>query len=311
LNVPDPRLIEQIASALGTEPGLVEKEWHVVRAIGVIAAIDHGDARPAFSGGTSLSVAWGLIKRFSEDIDFKITLPEGANASQTRAQCRTYREKVLAALAATNFKLIGEPVSRNGSKFFAADFAYPNEFDPVAGLRPYLRVEMTFQAPRLRTIERPLRSLLARGQKQAPEITAFACVDPVETAADKLSALAWRVCTRERGADDDDPTIIRHLHDLAALEHMAAGAPAFRGMLRDAMGADANRGGGKAPANPADRFARMFELLAGDALWADEYDKFVHDKSFARPDEVISFAAALQAVERLAKVGIGSCSTGF
>ena len=304
--MPDPRLIEQIASALGTEPGLVEKEWHVVRAIGVVAAIDHGDARPAFSGGTSLSVAWGLIKRFSEDIDFKIAPSEGANASQTRAQCRTYREKVLAALAAADFKLIGEPVSRNGSKFFAADFAYPNEFDPVAGLRPHLRVEMTFQAPRLPTIERPLQSLLARGQKQAPEITAFACVDPVETAADKLSALAWRVCTRERGADDDDPTIIRHLHDLAALEPIAAGAPAFPGMLRDAMGADTNRGGGKAPANPADRFARMFELLKSDAVWADEYDKFVHDKSFARPDEVIPFAAALQAVEWLAKVDIGS-----
>ena len=122
----DPRLIEQIASALGTESGLVEKEWHVVRAIGVLASMDHGDVRPAFSGGTSLSVGWGLIKRFSEDIDFKIALPEAANASQTRAQCRTYREKVLAALATADFKLIGEPVSRNGSKFFAADFAYPN-----------------------------------------------------------------------------------------------------------------------------------------------------------------------------------------
>jgi predicted nucleotidyltransferase component of viral defense system len=64
----DPRLVEQVAAALGTEPGLVEKEWHVVRAIRIIADLDHGDARPVFSGGTSLSVGWGLIKRFSEDI---------------------------------------------------------------------------------------------------------------------------------------------------------------------------------------------------------------------------------------------------
>lgn len=60
--------IEEVASALATEPGLIEKEWHVVRAIGAIAALDHGPARPVFSGGTSLSLAWGLIKRFSEDI---------------------------------------------------------------------------------------------------------------------------------------------------------------------------------------------------------------------------------------------------
>ena len=41
----DPRLVEQIAATLGTEPGLVEKEWHVVRAISVIAGMNHGHAR--------------------------------------------------------------------------------------------------------------------------------------------------------------------------------------------------------------------------------------------------------------------------
>jgi hypothetical protein len=52
--VPDRRLVEQAAAALFTNPGLVEKDWHVVRAIGVLAALDHGAVKPAFSGGTSL-----------------------------------------------------------------------------------------------------------------------------------------------------------------------------------------------------------------------------------------------------------------
>jgi hypothetical protein len=64
------------------------------------------------------------------------------------------------------------------------------------------------------------------------------CVDPVETAADKLSALAWRVCVRERGAPNDDPTIIRHLHDLAALESRAATALAFLTLLARTASAD-------------------------------------------------------------------------
>lgn len=300
--MPDPRLVEQVASALGTDPGLVEKEWYVVRAIGVIAALDHGDARPAFSGGTSLSVGWGLIRRFSEDIDFKIAMPEAQNPSQARAQRRKYREKVLAGLSAADFRLVGEPISRNASRFFAADFAYPNEFDPVTGLRPYLRVEMTFQAPALPPAKRSIRSLVAQAQKLAPEILSFPCVDPVETAADKLSALAWRVCTRDRSEDDDDPTIIRHLHDLAALERLAASAPAFAQLLDEAMAADANRGGGGAPAEPSERFALMFERLASDRLWADEYGAFVSDKSFATSDETISFAHALEATRRLARL---------
>jgi len=54
----DPQRVEELAAELGTAPGLIEKEWHVVRAIGVIAALDHEGARPVFSGGTSLSVGW-------------------------------------------------------------------------------------------------------------------------------------------------------------------------------------------------------------------------------------------------------------
>jgi hypothetical protein len=56
-------------------------------------------------------------------------------------------------------------------------------------------------------------------------------VDPIETASDKLCALAWRVCTRDRSAHDDDPTIIRHLHDLAALGSREAVASAFATLL--------------------------------------------------------------------------------
>jgi predicted nucleotidyltransferase component of viral defense system len=108
----DLRFVVQVAASLGTEPGLVEKEWHVVRAIRairVIADVDHGEARPVFSGGTSLSVGWGLIKRFSEDIDFKVAMPQPTNPSQGRVQRRKFREDVLSALAGAGFGLVGEP----------------------------------------------------------------------------------------------------------------------------------------------------------------------------------------------------------
>jgi len=293
----DRNLVEQVAAALGTEAGLVEKEWHVVRAIRVIASLDHGGARPVFSGGTSLSVGWGLIKRFSEDIDFKVAMPEATNPSQGRAQRRKFREDVFTALDTAGFRLIGDPL--NASAFFSANFSYANTFDPVAGLRPYIQVEMTFEPPALPAVERPLRSLVAQAQRADPEIAAFPCVDPVETAADKLSALAWRVCTRDRSSPKDDPTIIRHLNDLAALESRVAAAPAFASLLLEASEADTGRGGGKAPKEPAERFALMLNRFETDPLWAKDYDKFVHDKSFAKPDEVISFGDAVESAKRL------------
>ena len=296
----DRRLVEDVANRLrpGGE-GLIEKDWHVVRAISVLAALDHGDALPVFSGGTSLSIAWGLIKRFSEDVDFKVAMSEAPSPSQARARRSAYRHKVLNALGGAGFELIGEPFSRNQSTFFSADLAYPSEFDPAPGLRPHLRIEMTFQTTALPAVERPIRSLIAQAQKHPAEVPAFPCVDPVETAADKLSALAWRVCVRARGSKKDDPTIIRHLHDLAALEASVAAAPAFTTLLLKAADADTGRGGGGAPADPAERFALMLKRLTTDNLWADEYEEFVHSVSFTNTDEMISFSNALAATSRL------------
>ena len=85
----NPDLIEQLAGAIGTEAGLIEKDWYVTRALGVLASIQHELIQPIFSGGTSLSKGWGLIKRFSEDIDFKVI------GNVERRVRRTYREQSL------------------------------------------------------------------------------------------------------------------------------------------------------------------------------------------------------------------------
>lgn len=295
----DRRLVEDISFQLNADPALVEKDWHVVRALGVLATLDRNDIRPAFSGGTSLSIGWGLIKRFSEDVDFKVALADAPSSTAARNQRRDFREAVLAAMTAAEFRLAGAPLIRNGSRFFSADFFYPSQFDTRRGLRPHLRMEMSFEPPKLDPIAHPIRSLVSRAQGRAPEIAAFACVDPVETAADKLSALAWRVCCRERGSEHDDPSIIRHLHDLAALEQHANAAPQFLTLLKETALDDSGRGGGNAPRDPAERFAKMLDLLANDAQWAREYDEFVQNVSFAAAEELIPFAAALQAVRRL------------
>jgi hypothetical protein len=296
----DRRLVEDVANKLrpGGE-GLIEKDWHVVRAISVLANLDQGDVRSVFSGGTSLSMAWGLIKRFSEDVDFKVAMLEAPSPSQARVRRSAHKQQVLDAVSGAGFQLIGRPYSRNESSFFSADFAYPSEFEPTPGLRPHLRIEMIYQAPALPAVARPIRSLIAQAQGREAEVPAFPCVDPAETAADKLSALAWRVCVRERGSHRDDPAVIRHLHDLAALETHVAATPAFTALLVKAVNDDTGRGGGQAPTNPLERIARMLERLATDPLWAQEYDQYVQNVSFAARDETISFADALMATTRL------------
>ncbi len=52
MNVLDPRLAEDVAARLGSDPALIEKDWYVTRAIAVLAALNHGGAAPALGGGS-------------------------------------------------------------------------------------------------------------------------------------------------------------------------------------------------------------------------------------------------------------------
>lgn len=295
----DLKLIERIAGALSTDEGLIEKDWHVVRAIGVIASLDHGHATPVFSGGTSLAKGWGLIKRFSEDIDFKIIMPIVSSSAENRNNRRTFREQILAALTSNEFKLMGEPMSGNQSQFFSANLSYPSQFATGQGLRPHLRIEMSFHDPSLKPINRPIQSLLSEAQKKPPEVSWFPCIDPIETAADKLSALSWRVCIRNRNSENDDPTIVRHLHDLAALEKHITEVPLFVDLVQRTVTTDTGRGGLAVPIKLSERFAMMLDHLQNDHLWEIEYDNFVRYVSFAKPASEITFIKAVSAITRL------------
>ena len=155
-------------------------------------------------------------------------------------------------------------------------------------------------ASALPPVERPISSLITAAQNKLPEIAAFFCVQPVETAADKLSALAWRVHARQRGGDDDDPTIIRHLHDLAALRGSVSTAGDFHSLALKAAADDAGRGGSPTTGvKPEVLFAGMLERLAADPLWAREYRDYVQQVSYAEIDQLIGFDQALAAVRDL------------
>jgi hypothetical protein len=76
----DRRLVEEIAADLGTRPGLIEKDWHVVRAVSVIAQVGTAGMAPAFSGGTSLSKGWELIKRGKRSSVISMISPRSSKA---------------------------------------------------------------------------------------------------------------------------------------------------------------------------------------------------------------------------------------
>lgn len=187
-----------IAAELVVDASLVEKDWYAIRIIAAITKVKHPTMRLVFSGGTSLAKGYGLIQRFSEDIDFKVAVPtEGLN----RGDFREYRERIVEAIRAgsEDWSLTKDDIqSLNASRFFKCEIVYRHLFQRASALRPNVRLEVTLDPPALPFEERPLQSFVAQAQQQEPEVISILCVSPVETAADKLSALVWRVAARDR-----------------------------------------------------------------------------------------------------------------
>ena len=288
--------LERLAGALSCAEGLVEKDWHVVRALAALAGIEHEGIRLCFGGGTSLSRAYGLIARFSEDIDFKV-LFDGDDL--TRAKRRSFRAAVLDRMAQAGFAVQGEPIVWNESRFFQASFDYSRTAAPVDGLRPHLKLEVTLVRPALPPVARKVRSFVSRARKASAEVPSIACVNPIETAAEKLSALTWRVIARDRAAEDDDPSIVRHIHDLAALEALISGSGEFARLARATVDADAARDSAQKELDADTRLARMISMLHDDPGYATEYDRFVHSASYAEDPRPAEFPAALAVCKRL------------
>ena len=72
-NKPEERnaIFEAIGNDIGIPASAVEKDWWVVQALALIQELESAP-HIVFKGGTSLSKAWNIIERFSEDIDLAL-----------------------------------------------------------------------------------------------------------------------------------------------------------------------------------------------------------------------------------------------
>ena len=65
------QLLEQVVGKIGLPPQAIEKDIWVTAILQLVFTLPFAD-KLIFKGGTSLSKAWGVINRFSEDIDLAV-----------------------------------------------------------------------------------------------------------------------------------------------------------------------------------------------------------------------------------------------
>ncbi|CAN5182897.1 nucleotidyl transferase AbiEii/AbiGii toxin family protein [soil metagenome] len=85
-------IFTEAAAVRGLPSAAIEKDWWVVRTLELIFTTEIAP-HTVFKGGTSLSKAWALIDRFSEDIDLALDRKFlGFNKKMTGSQVKKLRE---------------------------------------------------------------------------------------------------------------------------------------------------------------------------------------------------------------------------
>ncbi len=298
---PDKNIIEEVALIKGISPSFIEKDWYVTQVIKIVSEISHGNFQINFTGGTSLSKAYKLLQRFSEDIDFRVIVPDLKNESRSKQRkiLSEFKRAVTDVLQKTAGIDMANIFARNENQFVAFEINYPSYYPPETALRPHILVEFTVTDLVLPAKQFPISSLINEVSKKIPEIESIRCTDMVENTCDKLSAITWRIPDRIRGEEDDDPSIVRHIHDLAILGDLALQHQAFKKLAIRTINRDDLRSIKIAGLSIQEKFAVVLNILDEEKEYIDEYDRFVKGMSYAPDNTLPSFRQAMEKLRKL------------
>ena len=134
----------------------IEKDWWVVQTLSILFEMEIGK-HMVFKGGTSLSKAWGLIERFSEDIDLAVDRKfygfEGDLGKKQRTNLRktanTYITELLYPELSARFNEEGVDVKVELEEITTSDqdpiillINYPHVIESPDYIRPRVQLEL-------------------------------------------------------------------------------------------------------------------------------------------------------------------------
>jgi predicted nucleotidyltransferase component of viral defense system len=247
LNTSDKKdIFMAVSEQSGITAFAVEKDWWVSRTLDIIFQLDIAK-HIVFKGGTSLSKAWGLIDRFSEDIDLAIDQEFFMSPTNNWSKKeRTHLRKIAGKYSTDHFFLDIEKSFINqgyeGLKFQVIETTESDKdprilkiFYPALiaqngnYMEPCVQVELSCRSLREPFSERKIESLVDThfsGKDFAMESFMVPTVNPERTFLEKLFLLheEFHRPVEKRRVD----RLSRHLYDVYQLAQVGINELAFR-----------------------------------------------------------------------------------
>lgn len=214
-------------------PAAIEKDWWVVRTLQMVFQTDIA-RHTVFKGGTSLSKAWNVIERFSEDIDLALDKKFlGFEGELTKKQVNKLRRESCKYISQIYVPHLQKTFIENGFEEVQLHIAdvkssdedpvniivnYPSVTDKLGYLQPRVLIEIGSRSLREPFTERQFCSFVGehfQGRDFADEMIAVPTVNPERTFLEKIFLLheefqqsLERIRTERKS---------RHLYDLEKL----------------------------------------------------------------------------------------------
>jgi len=213
------QLLNFSANALNIRPEFIEKDYWLTRALQRLAQNPNVE-KVVFKGGTSLSKAYRLTNRFSEDVDIAVIDADSFSGNQLKMLIKRLAKDMASELE----EIVIPNITSKGSRFYKAIYQYQNlvgltssavktgqlliEINTYANPYPYIKQEIaSFLADYLTAINR--QDLIVQYELKPFEINVL---DKRRTIVEKLVSLV-------RFSFEDDvvksvASKIRHFYDL-------------------------------------------------------------------------------------------------
>ncbi len=282
----------------------IEKDYYVTQVIHAFSNLENEIFRLIFCGGTCLAKAHKLVQRMSEDVDFKVQLKIKENFSKSRLknELKKFREQIRSTLILPDLSVVND-FARNEGRYQQVTLKYPYSFPIGGALRPDIKIEFTFADILLSTDELQIKTLI---EDTLNDITLFnppatKCVSIDETAIEKWVGLTRRIMAIERGHEEDDNTLIRHVYDLNAINQADKINSNFIELAKTIVISDGKQFKNQHPEyaiDPNSEIKQSLSVLKDNPIWKERYEEFIETMVYDSMN-ALTYEKAISTIERI------------
>ncbi len=128
-------------------------------------------------------------------------------------------------------------------------------------------------------------------------------ISSIETSIEKWVALTRKIIAIERGYYHDDPSLIRHVYDLTAINNQNLIADKFYDLAISVIYTDAKQFKHQHPeyaVDPCAEIKNSLQILKEDPLWLERYAHFLESMVFGTT-ETPTYQESIMAIENVSK----------